>query len=284
MRIEVLLPENCDPRSPPPARFDGTAFTAEWRATCPGGLAGGVIAIPGLERTQTDVLVRYAQTVAGPSEARRLTPGESRFEVPVAPSRLGVAVAYLGLGFEHILEGADHLLFVFALLLLIRDRWRLLGAITAFTVAHSLTLAAAVLGWLIVPAPPVEAVIALSIMFLAAELLRRTAGRDSLFERIPWTVAFVFGLLHGLGFGRALLELGLPERDVPLALLTFNIGVELGQLAFVAVVLAAAALLRRIQPQGILALWQPGAPGTLGLGYAVGGIAAFWFVERVVGF
>lgn len=259
MPIEVQLPARCDQREAPEARFDGAAYVAQWLVTCPGGLAGGEIAIPGLEATRTDVLVRYERE-PGVGATQRLTPDAPSFVVPTSPGLLEVARSYFGLGVDHILEGADHLLFVFALLLLIRDPWRLVAAVTAFTVAHSLTLAAASVGWLVVPAPPVEAVVALSIMFLASELLHEREGEQRVTERFPWVVAFAFGLLHGLGFATALKEIGLPEGDVPLALLAFNLGVEAGQLLFIAAVLLAASLLHRLSPQLIDGLRRPRSP------------------------
>jgi hypothetical protein len=283
MPIAVLLPETCDMREAPEPRFDGTAWVAQWMATCPKGLQGGTIAIPGLEATSTDVLVRY-ELSPGNGEARRLTPDEPAFTVPQAPGLLELARSYFGLGVDHILDGVDHLLFVFALLLLIRDPWRLVGAITAFTVAHSLSLAAAVLGWLVVPPPPVEAVIALSIMFLAAALLRPGGAEPYLAERFPWLVAFGFGLLHGLGFARALLDIGLPGTDVPLALLAFNFGVEAGQLMFIGAVVLLATLLGRLFPGLPEATRRAGSPALTGMAYVIGGVSAYWFVERIVAF
>ncbi len=283
MPIEAVLPETCDPRLGPEPRFDGQAWVAQWIATCPGGLAAGTILIDGLERTQTDVLVRY-ELAPGEGEAHRLTAFETAFVVPAAPTWVDVVLTYARLGVDHILQGADHLLFVFALLLLIADRWRLLGAVTAFTVAHSLTLAAATLGWLVVPAPPVEALVALSIMFLAAELLQREGEGERLSERYPWIVAFGFGLLHGLGFARALLEVGLPEGDVPLALFAFNLGVEIGQLLFIGFVLLVGSQLRRLYPATLAALAGPHGRGVQGMGYAIGGIAGYWFVARIAAF
>jgi hypothetical protein len=160
----------------------------------------------------------------------------------------------------------------------------LIGAVTAFTVAHSISLGAAALGWIVVPAPPVEVVVALSIAFLAAELVKPEAARDRVSARWPWIVAFGFGLLHGLGFARALLEVGLPAGDVPLALLAFNIGVEIGQLMFIAVVLLAGVLLRRLYPRLMTLACAPGGPGLRATGYAVGTLAAFWVIERVAAF
>jgi hydrogenase/urease accessory protein HupE len=281
--IAAVLPESCTPRRPEGLRFDGTAFVAEWAATCPGGLQGGEIRVEGLERTQTDVLVRY-ELVPGTAESQRLTAATTAFAVPEPQGRLGVAATYLALGVDHILRGIDHLMFVFALILLIRDRRRLVWAVTAFTAAHSLSLAAAALGWIVVPAPPVEAVVALSIMFLAAELLRPADAEAGLTERFPWIVAFAFGLLHGLGFARALLEVGLPEGEVPLALLAFNLGVEAGQLMFIALVIILGVLLGRLYPMMVAALTRSGGRGLGTVSYGMGGVAAFWFVQRVAAF
>lgn len=284
MAIDAVLPEGCSPRRGGAPAFDGRAFLTGWVTTCETGLAGGEIRIEGLERTRTDVLVRYATSPDATPQARRLTAAAPAFSVPAEPGPLGVAAGYFALGVDHILKGIDHLLFVLMLLLLIRD-WRpLLAAITSFTVAHSLSLAAASLGWIVVPAPPVEAIVALSIAFLAAELMHERGNRLRLSERYPWAVAFVFGLLHGLGFARALLEVGLPEGDVPLALVTFNLGVEVGQLLFIAVALALGAALSRLYPAFARVLTVPGAPGLRAVAYGVGTLAAFWTVERVAGF
>lgn len=283
MPIVAVLPETCDPRRPPAPRFDGSAFVATWTATCPGGLMGGEIRIEGLEQTETDVLVRY-ELATDDVENQRLTPTTTEFVVPVPQGKIGVFATYGALGVDHILKGVDHILFVLALILLIRERGRLVGAVTAFTVAHSLSLAAAALGWIVVPAPPVEAVVALSIMFLAAELLRPAGKGLRLTERYPWVVAFAFGLLHGLGFARALLEIGLPRGEVPLALFAFNLGVEVGQLAFIALVLVVGVLLGRLYPAMMAAARRPGGWQIGVTGYAMGGVAGVWFVERVAGF
>jgi hypothetical protein len=284
MPIDAVLPETCEPRRGPDPSFDGRAFIAGWIAVCEDGLAGGELRIEGLERTQTDVLVRYALEPGETPQAVRLTAASPAFEVPEARGPLGVAAGYFSLGVDHILKGVDHLLFVLMLLLLIRD-WRpLLAAVTSFTVAHSLSLGAASLGFIVVPAPPVEAIVALSIAFLASELLHRSEEHPRLAERYPWSVAFAFGLLHGLGFARALLEVGLPEGDVPLALLAFNIGVEAGQILFILVMLALGAALSRLYP-GIVHMFSVrGAPGLRAVSYGVGALAAFWVIERVAGF
>jgi hypothetical protein len=242
---------------------------------CPGGLSGRTFRVAGLEQTQTDVLVRVDYR-DGTAVNLRLTPSEPAAPLPERPGALEVIRAYTVLGAEHILLGVDHLLFVLALLLLVRGVRRLVATVTAFTVAHSITLGAATLGFVRVPPAPVEATIALSILFLASELARRRgqAGAD-LTARFPWIVAFAFGLLHGFGFAGALAEVGMPAHAIPLALLFFNVGVELGQLAFIAAVLALGWALRR-------ALAAPPAGWQRVAAYAIGSVAAFWFIERTL--
>ena len=284
MDLVAVLPDGCTPREPPGApRFDGRSYVWQWAASCPDGMAGRTITIRGLESTRTDVLVRF-ETEAGGAQTERLTSSQTSLIVPQSLDTLDVLQTYLVLGVTHILEGADHLLFVFALLLLIRDWRTLVGAVTSFTVAHSLSLAAATLGWVVVAAPPVEAVIALSIMFLAAEQLRPGEAGLRLTARFPWVVSFAFGLLHGLGFARALLDIGLPEGDVPLALFAFNLGVEVGQLLFIGAVVALAFALRRLVPPLLPAVLTRGRPAQRLLGYGIGSVAAFWFVARVAAF
>jgi hypothetical protein len=283
MAISVVLPQSCTPGEAPPFSFDGRGFTAVWVVSCPDGIEGGEISVPGLDATQTDVLVRY-ELSPGVAESNRLTPGSSTFTVPAPLGPIGVLRTYFALGVSHILSGTDHLLFVFALLLLIPNRRTLIGAVTAFTVAHSLSLAAATFGWIVLPSPPVEAVIALSIMFLAAELFRPAGTGLRLTERYPWSVAFTFGLLHGLGFAGALQEIGLPAGDVPLALLSFNLGVEAGQLVFIAFVLTVGTLLQRLYPRMIAAVTIRGRTGTRTLGYIIGGISGVWFIARLAAF
>jgi hypothetical protein len=283
MAIEAILPEGCAPRQGPAPVFDGRAFLAGWIATCEGGLAGREISIDGLAATRTDVLVRYDLGDGQPPTATRLTARTPAFTVPEAQGTFAVFASYFALGVDHILKGIDHLLFVLMLLLLIRDWRTLLSAVTAFTVAHSLSLAAASLGWIFVPSPPVEAIIALSIAFLAAELLHPPGEEKRLTERFPWLVAFAFGLVHGLGFARALLEIGLPAGDVPLALLAFNVGVEAGQILFIAMIFALGAALARLYPS-FRAAFAPSSAGLRAVAYGVGTLAAFWVVERVAGF
>lgn len=279
MPINAILPENCSHESLPPPVFDGGAWTTGWMTTCPEGLANGIIEIRGLEATNTDTLVRY-ELEPGRTQVYLLTANETAFTVPADPSALGIMTSYVTLGVTHILEGVDHLLFVFALLLLVRGRRRLVWAITAFTVAHSISLGAATLGWLHVPSPPVEAVIALSIVFLAYELTIAPQKRDPITQRFPWVVSFAFGLIHGLGFAGALREIGLPEADISLALFAFNIGVEIGQLLFIAAILALGKVSLQLYPK----LKLHGSTLTLMSSYAIGSVATFWVIERVSGF
>jgi len=276
LSLRPTLPEGCETRSPVSSHAVGGAMIERWSVACAGDLGGSTIAIAGLEGTLTDVLVRIERS-DGSVHTARLTPAEPSFEVTPTTGAWEIAAAYLRLGVEHILLGIDHLLFVLALLLIV-DGWRTLFAtITAFTLAHSITLATATLGYVHVPQQPVEAVIALSILFLASEIVHARQGRPGVAQRRPWLVAFVFGLLHGFGFAGALTEIGLPAHAIPLALLFFNIGVELGQLLFVAAVLASWQILQRIplrQPA-----WTSGVAA-----YAIGGVAAYWTIERIAGF
>ncbi len=277
MAITARLPQGCEPRTPGQPIWDGGAYVARWTAICPGGLEGGVIDIDGLDRTSTDALVRY-DFADGVGEARRLTADDPSFTVPAEPGRFEVARTYFALGVGHILLGVDHLLFVLALLLLVAGARRVIATVTAFTLAHSLTLAAATLGLVHVPRPPTEAVIALSIVFVASEIVHNRQGRGGLAARWPWVVAFAFGLLHGFGFAGALAEIGLPPESIPIALLFFNVGVEVGQLLFIAAVFAAVTLMRQVTRRVSVPrpTWAWAVPP-----YAIGGVAAFWFMQRI---
>lgn len=285
MGIDVQLPAGCNPRRGPLPRFDGRAFVAGWITQCRTPIWDGQVLIDGLDKTATDVLVRYTPEPGASAQTLRLTPNQTSVVLPAIPTSWSVLTSYFALGVDHILGGVDHLLFVFALMLLIRN-WRLLiAAITAFTVAHSITLAAAALGWISLPMPPVEAAIALSIVFLATECLKQGDGPPTLTQTSPWIVAFAFGLLHGMGFASALREIGLPEGDIPLALVAFNLGVEAGQVLFVAVLLAAGASLRLFASRFLQRqMMIRGAPGITFVAYAIGSVAAFWTIERVATF
>jgi len=280
MAITARLPERCEPRTEGQLSWDGTAFYSRWTATCTGGLEGGELQIEGLEQTSTDVLVRF-DFANGVTGTQRLTPTETSFVVPTQPDRLEVVRTYFSFGVEHILGGIDHLLFVLALLLLVKGVRRIIATVTAFTLAHSITLAGATLGWVHIPGPPIEAAIALSIAFVAAEIIHSRQGRAGLTEQYPWIVAFTFGLLHGFGFAGALMQVGLPQTEIPIALLFFNLGVEAGQLLFIAAVFAVFWLLRHYI-RGIKisqAKWASALPA-----YVIGSLAIFWTVQRTVAF
>ena len=239
-------------------------------------LVGKTIVIDGLSAQQIDVLL-HIQLADGTTHSAILRPGSPEFTIPLQASKLEVAGSYWRLGVVHILKGVDHLLFVLALLLIVSGFGPVITAVTAFTVAHSITLALATLGFVHVPSAPTEAIIALSILFLASEIIRQRNGEIGLTERYPWMIAFIFGLFHGLGFAGALSAIGVPQHEVPLALFMFNVGVETGQLLFIAVVLSLFKLLRRLPvtvPQGA---WRV-------LPYGIGGVAAFWTIQRVMSF
>jgi hypothetical protein len=283
--LYVRLPINCR-NSQAASRFAGGAYIERWRATCEGGLKDGTIAIDGLEATRTDVLVRVEHS-SGQTQTVRLTPSRPEFKVIGGAGPAAVMRTYFTLGVEHILLGFDHLLFILALVFLVQGWRRLLATITAFTVAHSLTLAAATFGWLQVPQAPVEAVIALSIMFVAVEVLHRHRGRTGIATRKPWIVAFTFGLLHGLGFAGALRSVGLPDHAIPLALAFFNVGVEAGQLLFVAAVFLLFWLANQSMGGRAAAVGRSFLPGTMltrAASYVIGTLAAFWLIERTYGF
>jgi hypothetical protein len=274
--VRVRFPQGTIELTPRRGVFTDTVYVERWQVSRPGGLAGQALGIDGIASGVTDVVVRV-ERADGTSQVERLLPQRPEFTVQSASGALQVARSYLVLGIEHILGGVDHLLFVLALLLIVRGGKRIFITITAFTLAHSITLAAATLGWVRVPAPPVEALIALSIVFVAAEVLHGLRGKPGLTARAPWVVAFSFGLLHGFGFAGALAEVGLPQKAIPLALLMFNVGVEIGQLMFVACMLGASALLLRLPkklPQSTRAL----------AAYAIGTVAMFWVIERIAVF
>jgi hypothetical protein len=284
--IYVEFPSGTTNVTPPRTFFANDASTERWSVKRSGGLSGEEVHISGLAATMTDVLARI-EHLDGTTQVTRVTPSSPSFVVAVAPSGLNVMVTYLVLGMEHILFSVDHLLFVLALLILVTGWRKLVGTITAFTIAHSMTLAAATLGFVHVPAKPVEAAIALSIVFVACEIVHRRFGLSGLTEGWPWLIAFTFGLLHGLGFAGALREVGLPQNAIPLALLFFNIGVELGQLLFIGFVMAiiaaavrAARKLNRskVTPQSAFA-WCENISA-----YAIGSVAAFWLIDRTLSF
>ena len=263
-RIEMVTPIVSHPT--------GSAMVQTWKMRTGERLAGQTVLIEGLQNTMTDALVRVA-FANGNIWTARLTPSAPSAAIPASQSAWAVFATYVRHGVEHIWFGFDHLLFVTGLMLIVRDWRKLVKAITAFTAAHSITLTCATLHWVTLPPRPVEAMIAVSIVMVAAEVVRMERGQLSLAIARPWIVAFAFGLLHGFGFASALVELGLPQGDIPLALLAFNIGVELGQLAFIAVLLSTVHCARR------LVLIPSGA--TIASAYAIGIVAAFWCAQRL---
>ena len=244
------------------------------------GLAKKRIEFVGLQLTITDVLMRV-QTLDGTHSTMLVHPSQPWVEIAGSQRWWEVALAYLRLGIEHIWSGIDHLLFILGLMILVKGTRRLVATVTAFTVAHSITLAGATLGFVHVSQKPVEAAIALSIVFVANEIVHARQGSQGWAERWPWIVAFAFGLLHGFGFAGALNAVGLPQTAIPVALLFFNVGVEIGQLLFIAAVLSIMVLGRFLIRRA--ALPQPAWAWRVAP-YSIGGVAAFWMIQRIAAF
>ncbi|MEM9494903.1 MAG: HupE/UreJ family protein [Pseudomonadota bacterium] len=272
LSVDPQFPADCDAGERASREGAGATIVSTWAVTCETPMQERSIVLAGLETTLTDILVRFEDKNSR-IQTIRATPENPVATIAGDPSPWQVARTYFHLGMDHIFEGVDHLLFVLALVLLISGVRKLVEAITAFTVAHSLTLASTTLGLFSLPPSPVEAVIALSIVFLASELANRQAGRQRLSERYPWLVAFSFGLLHGFGFAGALREIGFPQEDIAIALVTFNLGVEAGQLVFVAIVLVLLAGATRL-----IAHTRIDQVAS----YAIGVPAAYWLIERIV--
>jgi hydrogenase/urease accessory protein HupE len=273
IRMAPVLPPECRAATPGATLLTPGAMVVRGAIRCEGGIRGRTLVIDGLESTVTDVLVRVYHA-DGWLETHLLKPMNPSVTLGERTTALQRSGAYMRLGVEHILLGVDHLLFVLGLLLIVRERWMLVKTITAFTVAHSISLAAATLGYASAPVLPLNAAIALSILFLGPEIVRARRGQSSFTIRHPWVVAFAFGLLHGFGFASGLTTMGLPPAEIPLALLVFNAGVEVGQLAFVALVLLLERAFRLLEinwPRIMAAL-----PG-----YAVGSLGAYWTIQRV---
>ena len=280
LKVRPEFPPGTRVLTPLHSSFAAGTAVQRWRIRIDGGLAGQAVRFPELASTRIDVLVRLARS-DGTAQLGRVLQLDPQFVFTASPSSLEVVQTYTVLGTQHILTGFDHLLFVLALLILVQGTRRLIATVTAFTLAHSLTLAGAALGFLHVPGPPVEAAIALSIVFVAAEIVHAHQSRPGLTQRAPWVVAFTFGLLHGLGFASALAEVGLPPLSIPIALLFFNVGVEIGQLLFIAAVLAVVAGARRASTR--FGWPYPGWLWRLPP-YAIGGLASFWVIERLAAF
>ncbi len=268
-RIEPVVPPGCPALSPPRAEEQGVAVLLRWRIDCgPAGLVGRPVRVDGLAAARIDTLVRI-ELADGRRIQRVLRRAEPSMIVPDRASRGQVFLDYLQFGFEHILSGADHLLFVFGLFLLCTGLRSLVQTVTSFTVGHSVTLSLAALGFTRLPSGPIEVLIAVSVLALAVELAR-SQPEPTLMRRHPWPMALVFGLLHGMGFAGALREVGLPDGEIPMALFSFNVGIELGQLVFVVALAVLAPLATRLP----IALPRRTAV------YAMGSLAAFWVFQR----
>jgi len=274
IRIAPILPGECRFAAPGRQSLTPGAVIVRGTLRCEGGIQGRTLAIDGLQSTITDVVVRIHHA-DGRLESHVLKPGNPSVTLGAQTTAWQRSASYLRLGVEHILLGVDHLLFVLGLLLIVADRWMLVKTVTSFTVAHSITLAIATLGYASAPLLPLNAAIALSILFLGPEIVRRWRGETSFTIRHPWAVAFAFGLLHGFGFASGLAAMGLPQAEIPLALLLFNVGVEAGQVAFVVLVVLLERSFRTLQiawPRLVEAL-----PG-----YVVGSLGAYWTIQRAV--
>lgn len=275
MRLPILLVLPGDLKNTKPPVIEELADSLverRWIDAGLEGLAGKRIEFPGLQATITDAVVKV-ELLDGRSWTAFAHPSQPWIEIAANQSWAGVMGSYIVQGIRHIIFGADHLLFVLGLLLIVQDRWMLLKTVTAFTVAHSLTLAIATFGYASAPVLPLNAAIALSILFLGPEIVKSWRGETSLTIRKPWLVAFLFGLLHGFGFASALTSAGLPPKDLPLALLSFNIGVEIGQVWFIVIILLLERAFRQLEIRW--PRWVQAVPG-----YTVGALGAFWTIQR----
>jgi hydrogenase/urease accessory protein HupE len=275
MRLPIMLtiPGARNLKPPTIEEFSDSIVERRWIDVGPKGLAGEHIEFLGLQLTITDVLVRV-QMLDGREWTTIARPSQPWVEIGASQTWLDVAGTYIVEGIRHILFGADHMLFVLGLLLIVKNRWMLLKTVSAFTVAHSITLAVATLGYAEVPALPLNAAIALSILFLGPEIVRSWRGETSFTIDHPWVVAFAFGLLHGFGFASVLTSAGLPRHELPLALVSFNVGVELGQVGFIGIILALESSFRVLEVRW--PRWAQLLPG-----YTVGSLGAFWTVQRL---
>jgi hydrogenase/urease accessory protein HupE len=280
LKVKPQFPDGTEALTERRATFSRGVTVQRWRVRVPDGLDGKAIVFSQLSETRIDVLARLVR-VDGTVQLERILPVHPRFVGRPSLGRLEVVRTYTILGMEHILSGFDHLLYVLGMLILVGGWRRIVTTMSAFTATHSLTLTAAALGWVHVPQPPVEACIALSILFVAREIVQVHRGRAGITARWPWAVSFTFGLMHGFGFAGALAEVGLPQSSIPVALLFFNVGVEIGQLVFVGAVLAVMAVGRRAGQR--LRFSQPAWLWRIGP-YAIGALASFWLLERVAAF
>jgi len=275
-RLEPVIPENCAFDGEPVKRIQAAALMGRANLACEGPPAGGQFGLSEL-LGKSDAIARFVP-LEEPTQSFRLTADGPSAIILAEPDMVSVLFDYFIIGAEHIVFGWDHLLFVIALVLLVRNPWPVVKAATAFTVAHSITLVATILGYSGLPGRPVEMLIALSIVFLAVEvaIVLRDPEKRTLTRTYPWAVAFAFGLVHGFGFAGALADIGLPQTQLATALFAFNVGVEAGQLLVVGITLAVLAGLARMpdQTQGqALKLTT----------YVIGTIGSFWLIERLIG-
>ncbi len=268
------FPNSCINKTAITSHTINGATLQRWYINCTNNIVGQRISIEGSDNNNTEVLLRLKWLDDSVSTSL-LKPSAPFYFIPEKSTTTDIAITYLLLGTEHILLGVDHLLFVFALLLIVSSTRRLIVTITAFTIAHSITLASATLGFIHVPQQPVEAVIALSILFLAVEIVHGKNGHPGAAARWPWLIAFIFGLLHGFGFAGALAEVGLPQQAIPLALIFFNIGVEFGQILFVATIVIIGWILHRLRQPALLERSE-----TIAI-YTIGSLSSFWLFERI---
>ena len=272
---EMLTPElpgHCVSSAEPVVETVGTGVVRRWEVACgEAGLVGAQVGVSGLRAAKANVVLRV-KLAEGELVQAVLKPGTSRFTIPGGQEKSKAIADYITLGFEHIISGIDHLLFVLGLIVLVAGDRRLIGLITAFTIGHSLSLSLAAFGWVRIPPIPVDILIASTIFLLGLELVR--GDRAGFLRKRPWSMTLLFGFLHGLGFAGALVQVGLPQNEMVQALLCFNIGIELGQLAFVAVVLGNGALLLRLGTR-----WSRWSEKVLA--YGIGSLACYWIVERI---
>jgi hypothetical protein len=280
LKVKPQFPDGSEALTEMRSTFARGVTVQRWRIRVPDGLDGKAIVFSQLSETRIDVLARLVRP-DGSVQLERILPVSPRFIAKPSPGSLEVVTTYTILGIEHILTGFDHLLYVLGMLILVGGWRRIVVTMSAFTATHSLTLTAAALGWVHVPQPPVEACIALSILFVAREIIQVHRGRPGITARWPWVVSFTFGLMHGFGFAGALAEVGLPESSIPIALLFFNVGVEIGQLMFVGAVLTVIAVGGRAVHR--LRLRQPAWTWRIAP-YAIGALASFWLVQRIAAF
>ena len=275
-RLMPVVPDVCEFSGEPVQRIQSGALMGRAQLTCDASPAAGQFGLPEL-LGRSDAIARFVPLKA-PTQSFRLTADTPAATIQSEPDTLSVLIGYFLIGAEHIVFGWDHLLFVIALVLLVRGPWPVIKAATAFTVAHSMTLVATVLGYSGLPSRPVEALIALSIVFLAVEvaLSLRDPDRHTLTRRYPWAVAFAFGLVHGFGFAGSLAEIGLPQMQLATALFAFNIGVEAGQLAVVAITMLVLVGLAR-------ATKEAEARALTLVTYTIGSLGSYWLIEGLIG-